>query len=150
MEQTTKQTLELSIDIDAPKEKIWDVMLQDKTYRIWTSVFHEGSYAEGDWSEGSIVYFKSPEGSGLESKVVVHKPADTISFEHLRAVVNDKPDDQHKETQNWAGMRETYRVKGEGGISTLMIEQDIMPEYADWFQQTWEKALAKIKDLSEG
>ncbi len=31
--------LNFSIVIDAPKEKVWDTMLEDKTYRIWTEAF---------------------------------------------------------------------------------------------------------------
>jgi hypothetical protein len=31
----------------------------------------------------------------------------------------------------------------------LAIEQDIAEEYLPWFTETWEKALQKVKELSE-
>ncbi|MEX0968196.1 MAG: hypothetical protein WD077_13225 [Bacteroidia bacterium] len=49
----TLQTIRKSIGINAPKEKVWNVLLQDETYRIWTSAFEPTSYAVTDWKEGS-------------------------------------------------------------------------------------------------
>ena len=37
---------EFKTAIDAPKEKVWDVLWNDETYRQWTTPFSEGSYAE--------------------------------------------------------------------------------------------------------
>ncbi|ELR71209.1 hypothetical protein C900_03013 [Fulvivirga imtechensis AK7] len=144
-----KQTLKLSIDIAAPKQKVWDVLLQDETYRLWTSVFHPGSYAEGGWDEGSRVYFKGPEGDGLVSRVLVHKPNDTISFEHLNVLVKGKENRDHPEAAKWKGLTETYYVTEQPGGTHLAIAQDITPEYAEHFNDTWQKALKKVKELAE-
>ncbi len=35
------EKLEFAILINAPRERVWDAMLQDGTYREWTSAFHE-------------------------------------------------------------------------------------------------------------
>ncbi|WP_427872212.1 hypothetical protein [Flavobacterium sp. MMS24-S5] len=51
------EKLVFNIDIKAPKEKIWKVLWDDETYRKWTSVFAEGSYAESTWNEGDKIYF---------------------------------------------------------------------------------------------
>lgn len=144
-----KETLKLSIDIAAPRQKVWDVLLQDETYRIWTSAFHPGSYAEGGWDEGSKVYFKTPEGDGLVSRVLIHKPNDIISFEHINVLVNGKEDGEHKEAAKWKGLTETYRAADQQGGTHLKIEQDITPEYADHFNTAWQKALEKVKELAE-
>lgn len=42
------KTLNYSINIKASKEKVWDIMLSDKTYREWTKVFNPTSHFEGD------------------------------------------------------------------------------------------------------
>ena len=84
------QKIKLSIDIQAPKEKIWDVLLEHNTYRQWASVFHPGSYAEGDWQQGSKVFFKTPEGDGMVSLVNIHTPCEIISFKHLGVLKNGK------------------------------------------------------------
>ena len=52
--------LQFSIEINAPKEKVWDTLWQDENYRKWTSVFIEGSFAESDWKEGGKIHFLTP------------------------------------------------------------------------------------------
>ncbi len=58
------QKLHFKIDINAPKEKVWHTMLDDKTYRIWTEAFMPGSYYKGDWSKGSKMLFIGPGENG--------------------------------------------------------------------------------------
>lgn len=45
------KTLHFSIDIHAPKEKIWKKMLDPESYKTWASPFMEGSYYEGSWEK---------------------------------------------------------------------------------------------------
>ncbi len=80
------EKIQKSITIQAPKEVVWDVLLQDESYRKWTVAFSEGSYAETDWQEGSRVLFKDGSGHGLVSKIRVHKPNEYISIEHLGVI----------------------------------------------------------------
>ena len=58
------QKLKFSIEINATKEKVWNTMLEDKTYRIWTEVFSKGSHFIGDWSKGSKILFLGPNENG--------------------------------------------------------------------------------------
>jgi len=37
--------IQFSTEINAPKEKVWNVLWDDATYRKWVSVFSEGSKA---------------------------------------------------------------------------------------------------------
>ena len=46
---------EFKILIDAPPEKVWNVLWNDASYPQWTSAFAEGSKVETDWKEGSKV-----------------------------------------------------------------------------------------------
>ncbi len=59
------ETKEFKISINAPKEKVWDVLWNDPFYRAWTSVFAEGSHAETDWKKGSKVLFLDNKGRGM-------------------------------------------------------------------------------------
>lgn len=62
------EKLHFSTNINAPREKVWDTLWNDNSYRKWTSAFMEGSYAETDnWKEGSKVLFLSPGGDGMGS-----------------------------------------------------------------------------------
>jgi uncharacterized protein YndB with AHSA1/START domain len=68
------EKMNFSIDINAPKEKVWNVLWDDNSYRKWTSPFAEGSYAKTDnWKEGSKVLFLGPSGDGMVSKVASNK-----------------------------------------------------------------------------
>jgi len=57
------------ITINATPEKVWKILWNDSTYRKWTTVFAEGSFAETDWQEGSKVLFLGPEGRGMVSRI---------------------------------------------------------------------------------
>ena len=53
--------LHFSIVIKAPKEKVWDTMLNEDSYRVWTEVFMPGSHYVGDWNKGSKILLLAPE-----------------------------------------------------------------------------------------
>lgn len=144
-----KETLNAEVWINAPKERVWDALLEDESYRYWTSVFHPGSFAEGDWQQGSKVYFKTPEGHGLVSRVAVHQPASIISFEHLGVLHQGVEVKDHPEACKWIGFYETYRVFDDAGGTRLQIEQDLAPKELEWFSSVWQQALAKVKELAE-
>ncbi len=41
--------IQKSIEINAPAEKVWNVLFTDESYRIRAAEFAPGSYAETDW-----------------------------------------------------------------------------------------------------
>lgn len=144
-----KKTIRKSIHIKADREKVWDTLLQDKTYRTWISVFNPGLYAETNWKEGNKVLFMNPDGDGVVSLVVVHRPFEFISLEHQGIIKNGKEVLHDVEIKDWRGFRETYHVCEREGVTQLSIEQDRPEEYFDSFSKTWDLALQKVKDLSE-
>lgn len=144
-----KQKLELSILINASKEKIWHVLLDDETYRKWTSVFCEGSYAEGSWDVGSKVHFKTPQGDGMVSRIKLHKPNEIITIEHYGILKNGIEEFDSDEVKKWADSYETYKVETEGSATMLYIEMLITDEYLEFMKTTWLKALEIVKELSE-
>ena len=64
------ENLHFSIVIGVPKEKVWEIMLGEETYPLWSDVFMPGSHFEGDWSEGSKIFFLAPDESGKMSGTV--------------------------------------------------------------------------------
>ena len=141
--------LQFSISIQAPKEKVWSVLLDDTTYRLWTNIFCEGSYAVGNWEEGSKVQFLTPDGRGLSSRVFKHVPNAFISIQHLGAIQDGVEDFDSEETKKWAGALENYSVSEHLGMSELSIEIDVTEDYIPYFEKTWPLALAKVKTLAE-
>ena len=137
------------ITINAPKEKVWRAMLDDATYRQWTSAFQEGSHAVTDWKEGSKALFLTPVGDGMISQIIVHRPNEFLSIKHLGIVKNDEEDTESVEARAWSGALEKYTLLEIGGKSTLTVEMDVIEEYQTYFEETWPKALNKLKEVSE-
>ena len=144
------ERINFSISIDAPKEKVWNVLWDDSSYRKWTSVFSEGSYAVTDnWKENSKVLFLDGKGSGMVSKVAVNKPNEYMSFKHLGEVKDGVEDTSSEKVKGWSGAMENYTLKEEGGKTELKVEMDITEDFKDFFMQTLPKALDQVKTLSE-
>ena len=141
--------LTFSIIINAPKEQVWRTMLEDATYRQWTSAFQEGSYAVTDWKEGSKALFLTPAGDGMVSRIVTHRPNEFLSIKHVGTVKGGVEDTESAEAKTWAGALENYTLQEVNGSSKLTVEMDANEEYRNYFEETWPKALNKLKDISE-
>jgi uncharacterized protein YndB with AHSA1/START domain len=145
------EKINFSTEINAPKEKVWEILWNLDSYKAWTSPFAEGSYAETDnWKEGTKVLFLGPGGSGMVSKVAVNKPNEYMSFQHLGEVKDGVEDTTSDRVKVWAGSTENYTLKGENGTTTLLVEIVIAPEFKEMFEKMWPVALEKVKALAEG
>ena len=89
-------TLKFQANINAPKEKVWEILWNDQTYRKWTAAFTEGSHAESDWNEGSKILFLSPKGDGMFSVIDKKIPNEQMTFRHLGEIKNGV-----EETKEW-------------------------------------------------
>ena len=140
---------EFTIDINAPREKVWDVLWQDDSYRKWTSVFSEGSHAETDWKKGSKVLFLDGKGSGMIAKIAENIPNEYMSIQHLGMLNDGVEDFESAKVKEWAGALENYTLENKDGKTHLVVDMDIAEEYKDYFANTWPKALDKVKELAE-
>jgi hypothetical protein len=144
------EKIHFSTDIDASNKKVWDVLWNDNSYREWTSVFAEGSYAKTDnWKEGSKVLFLGPGGDGMVSRVAANKPNKFMSFEHLGMVKNGIEDTESEEVKGWAGAKENYTLIEDNGKTKLEVDLESTDEFKDYFLKTFPVALEKVKELSE-
>ena len=144
------QKLNFKATINAPREKVWKILWDDKTYPEWTSVFGEGSRAVTDWKEGSKVLFLAGEGEGMVSQIAASRPNEFMSFKHLGTIKNGVEDTTSAETLKWAGALENYTLRGVDGKTELSVDMDVTDEYLDYFQKTWPQAMEKIKAIAEG
>lgn len=144
-----KVLINKSIDIDASKEKIWDVLTRDEMTRSWYKAFNEGAYAVTDWRQDSKVIFKDGSENGMIGRIVASEPGKIISTEFEGMLVNGVEDYDSQDAKNIKGYKETYHISGEGNRSTLSIEQETSDEYGDMMQTMWDKALLLIKQLAE-
>ena len=143
------EKLKFTAEINASKEKVWEVLWKDENYRNWTSGFCEGSYAESDWNEGSKIYFLSPTGEGMSSIIEKKIPNEYMAFKHIGEMKDGKEVPLNDKVKQWSGAMETYTLKESDGVTELTIEMDILEESKDFFIKTFPKAVEKIKTLSE-
>jgi len=137
------------ITINAPREKVWDILWDDKTYQEWTAVFSPGSRAETDWKEGSKILFLNGEGDGMVSRIAKRRDNEFMSFEHLGEVHNGTEDMDSEGVRKWAGAMENYTLANIGGKTELTVELDMTDEHKEYFANTWPKALQKLRSLAE-
>ena len=148
------QKLHSSIIINAPKEKVWHAMLDDKPYREWTKAFNEGSYYKGSWEKGSKILFLGPdpktgEEGGMISRIAENTPYEYISIEHLGIVHNSVEDTTSEEARKWAPAYENYTFKEQDGATEVVVDMDIDENEADTFSKMWSEALQRLKAIAE-
>ena len=141
--------LNFSIIIDAPREKVWNVLWNESTYREWTSPFSEGSHVISDFRKGSKVLFLDGKGSGMVSSVADIRPPEFMSFEHLGEVKDGVEDTESESVKAWAGSKENYTLNALNGRTEVIMEMDITDDFKEMFEQMWPKALQKLKDVAE-
>lgn len=149
------EKLRKTINIDAPRERVWDVMLADDTYRDWTTAFSPGSHYRGDWSQGSKILFIGPlpDGAGemgMVSRIAESRPHEFISIEHLGIYKNGVEDTESPEAKKWAPAYENYSFAEKNGGTALEVEMDIDGAELENFGRMWDAALARLKAIAEG
>ncbi len=142
--------LHFSITINTPKEKVWDTMLTQRTYREWTSVFSEDSYYEGSWEQGAKILFLDPKGSGMTALIAENKRYQFISIKLLGYVMNGIEDIDSPAIKAWTPAYENYTFDERDGITEIQVDISGMPaDLEDFMNMAWPKALAKLKSICE-
>ena len=143
------ERLQFKTTIDAPRERVWEVLWGSDTYPQWTSAFAEGSNVETDWTKGSRVLFVDGKGNGMISVIEENIPNELMSFKHLGVMENGKENFEIAKERGWVNAIENYTLKSQADKTELTIDQDIEEEYRDSFSEMWPKALTKLKALAE-
>ncbi|ABS03900.1 SRPBCC family protein [Kineococcus radiotolerans] len=142
--------IEKEIDVDAPRERVWEVLTGEATYRRWSAEFAEGSYAETDWQQGSSVRFLGPDGTGLVGRVLVSRRPELLDIEYTGVVGGGRDDTESEQARLWSGTHEMYRLAEAGGGTLLAISAPMEEAYYDEMVGAWDRALAVVKELSRG
>ena len=128
-------------------------MLDDASYREWTSEFNEGSYFEGSWELGSEIRFLGPNdgesADGMIATVAENRPHEYLSLEYTGQIVDGVDDTTSATAKELAGSHENYSFSESGSVTTLSVDVDSAEEYADMMDEAWPKALATLKAIAE-
>lgn len=141
--------LVFNTQINASKEKVWFSLWDDENYENWTTVYCDGFYAVSSWEAGSKIYFLSPSGDGMYSKITSKKPFDSITFKHVGNLINFKEMPLDEETKLWTESDEHYSLTEENGITQLTITINSLDHYIAFYEGVIPKALEKIKAIAE-
>jgi len=142
--------LHFSIIIQSPKERVWKKMLDPKTFKRWTEAFAAGSYFEGSWNKGEKIRFLTPQGEGMSSIIAENKPFEFISIKHLGIIKDGVEDMQSPESKSWTPAFENYTFAERDGDTDLKVDMDVAPEFEEYMNNAWPKALARLKEICEG
>lgn len=146
-----KQTLEFTIDIQAPRAAVWDAMLGPETYKAWTAPFCEGSYYEGSWEQGRKIRFLTPSGEGMVAEIAENRRHEFVSIRHLGEITPGGAEDVSSDkVRSWAPAYENYRFEDlPGGATRVRVTVDSLPDYLEFMQLTFPKALQELKLICE-
>lgn len=148
------EKLNFEVKINAPAQTVWATMLEDATYREWTSAFSEnGSYYEGDWNQGSEIRFLGPDDDGslggLIATVEESRPHEFLSLRYLGQIVGGVDDRTSDAATAFIGAHENYSFTESDGVTLVEVELESEDDWADMLKDAWPGALAKLKELAE-
>ncbi|MCE3074719.1 SRPBCC family protein [Chryseobacterium gwangjuense] len=148
------ETLSYEKIIDAPKQKVWDVLWNEKTYGEWTRFFSPDpdsvTVMKSNWKVGGKTYFLNSEGEGMVSTIDSIEEPDQIIFKHLGMVDKEGNEDtQSKEVMEWNGCFEKYILIDFDGKTKLHAEVQVEKEWRDHMNTGFIKGLEVVKNLAE-
>ncbi len=149
------QKIHLTKFINAPREKVWNTMLDDATYREWTSAFYPGSYYKGSWEKRSAIQFLGPNPSGapgeggMSSLIEENRPYEFISIKHVGMVINGVEDTDSELAKQWTPAHENYTFNEKDGGTEFILDMDIVESEKAMMEEMWKKALERLKQLAE-
>ena len=157
--------LQFKVNINAPVTRVYDLMLgisNKSTYEQWTSLFNPTSTYEGSWGKGNKILFvgvdKKGEKGGMVSRIVENIPNRFVSIQHYGLVKADKEITEGPEVEKWADGFENYTFEENNarpadpvgrGTTTVTVDLDTTEDFLDYMNETYPKALDKLKELCE-
>ena len=150
------EKLQFKVNIQAPVNRVYALMLgiDDKsTYKQWTSLFNPTSTYEGSWGKGDKILFvgvdEKGERGGMVSRIVENIPGRFVSIQHYGVLAADKEVTEGPEVEKWANGFENYTFEENNGITILTVDLDTTEDFVDYMNQTYPKALNKLKEICE-
>ena len=145
--------MHFEISIRASPEEVWNAIVDDKSYREWTSPFHEGSFFEGGWEKGDAIRFlalnEKDQKEGMVSEIAESRKCSFISIRHLGNILGGVEDTTSEAVRKWEPAYENYTLTQLGEITKFEVDADAEDQFFDLFIEMWPKALEKLKEVAE-
>lgn len=148
--------IKFNVSIKTPAKKVYDAMLginNKSTYEQWTALFNPTSTYEGNWSKGSKMLFigtdEKGEKGGMVSEIADNIPNRFVSIRHYGLLQANVEITDGPEVEKWANGFENYTFEENNGITQVTVDLDTPEEFVDYMNQTYPKALDKLKAICE-
>jgi uncharacterized protein YndB with AHSA1/START domain len=139
--------LQFQVEINAAKERVWETLWQDETFRQWASIIDPETYMAGDLKEGNEIQFISAaNGYGVTSLVEKLTANEFLLLRHRADTQGGGKQEREKE---WTGGKESYLLAEKNGTTTLTVAFDVPTELEEYFKVNYPKALERVKELAE-
>lgn len=138
--------MQFTVAIQAPKQTVWDILWQDKTFREWAGIIDPGTYMIGELKQGNEIQFISGNGYGVTSLVDKLTPGDFLLLRHSADTQDNGKQERDKQ---WTGGSESYVLAEKDGTTTLTAVFDVPLELEEYFATAYPKAFARVKELTE-
>ncbi len=156
------EKLQFKVSINAPVTKVYDFMhgtSSKSTYEQWTSLFNPTSTFEGSWDKGSKILFigvdEKGEKGGMVSKIAENIPNQFVSIQHYGLLKEGKEITEGPEVEKWANGFENYTLEesattdGKPTTTTVTVDLDTTEDFVDYMNESYPKALDKLKEICE-
>ena len=150
------EKLQFKVSINESTNKVYDTMLgisNKSTYEQWTALFNPTSTYEGSWTKGSKILFVGTddkgEKGGIVSEIIDNIPDIFISIRHYGLVKSDVEITEGPEVEKWANGFENYTFGENNGITMVTVDLDTIEDFLGYMNETYPKALDKLKEICE-
>jgi len=148
--------LQYKVSINSTATNVYNIMLgltNKSTYEQWTALFNPTSSYEGSWDKGSKILFvgvdEKGEKGGMVSRIAENIPNQFVSIQHYGLLQAGKEITEGPEVEKWANGLENYTFEENGAVTTLIVDLDTTEEFVEYMNESYPKALDKLKELCE-
>jgi hypothetical protein len=148
--------LQFTTKIHAPTAKVYDLMLgisNKQTYEQWTALFNPTSTFEGTWEKGSKMLFlgvdENGEKGGMVSEINDHVINQFVSIRHYGLLKANVEITAGPDVEKWANGLENYTFQEENGGTIVTVDLDFSDDFVDYMNETYPKALDRLKEICE-
>ena len=146
--------MNMEIEIDASNEKVWASIVDVNFYRLWAEEFMEGSYFEGGWNKSDTIQFlavnESGNKEGMVSEIAESDYPKYISIRHLGYIMDGVIDTTSDMVKAWSPSYENYTLEALGDQKTkFKLDMDVEDQYYDMMLEMWQRAMLRLKQVSE-
>ena len=150
------EKLQFKVNINATAAKVYELMLginHKSTYEEWTALFNPTSTYEGSWNKGSKILFlgvdENGQQGGMVSRIVENIPNQFVSIQHYGLLNAGQEITEGPDVEKWANGLENYTFEENNGTTTVIVDLDTAEDFLDYMNQSFPKALDKLKELCE-